>query len=174
MGEGGRIGPVDRFQRRWPVLGVPIAVIYKYVDDQATYLAVIVTYYALFAIFPLLLLATSILGFLLQGDPELQQRVLDSALSQFPVLGDHAGIVEASADSNADDEHDPEGATIAFERSQVEALARRLEEHLAELDAAAERLAAGTYGTCQRCGDQIPAGRLEARPAALTCVAGSP
>ena len=71
-----------------PVLGVPIAVIYKYVDDQATYLAVIVTYYALFAIFPLLLLATSILGFLLQGDPELQQRVLDSALSQFPVLGD--------------------------------------------------------------------------------------
>jgi membrane protein len=88
MGKGGRIGSVDRFQRRHRVLAVPIAVIYKYVDDQATYLAVIVTYYALFAIFPLLLLATSILGFLLQGDPELQQRVLDSALSQFPVLGD--------------------------------------------------------------------------------------
>jgi len=88
MSGDGRIGPVDRFQRRWPVLGVPIAVVYKYVDDQATYLAVIVTYYALFAVFPLLLLATSILGFLLQGDPDLQQRVLDSALSQFPVLGD--------------------------------------------------------------------------------------
>jgi YihY family inner membrane protein len=67
---------------------VPIAVVYKYIDDQATYLAVIVTYYALFAIFPLLLLATSILGFVLQGDPDLQQRVLDSALSQFPVIGD--------------------------------------------------------------------------------------
>ncbi len=88
MGEGGRIGPVDRFQRRWPVLGVPIAVVYKYVDDQATYLAVIVTYYALFAIFPLLLLGTSILGLLLQGNPDLQARVLDSALSQFPVIGD--------------------------------------------------------------------------------------
>jgi uncharacterized BrkB/YihY/UPF0761 family membrane protein len=88
MASAGRIGPVDRFQRRWAVLGVPIAVVYKYVDDQATYLAVIVTYYALFAIFPLLLLATSILGFLLQGDPELQARVLDSALSQFPVIGD--------------------------------------------------------------------------------------
>ena len=88
MAGGGRIGPVDRFQRRWPVLGVPIAVVYKYVDDQATYLAVIVTYYALFAIFPLLLLATSILGLLLQGNPELQARVLDSALSQFPVIGD--------------------------------------------------------------------------------------
>ncbi len=88
MGEGGRIGAVDRFQRRYPVLGVPIAVIYKYGDDQGTYLAVIVTYYALFAILPLLLLATTILGFVLQGDPELQQRVLESALSQFPVIGD--------------------------------------------------------------------------------------
>jgi uncharacterized BrkB/YihY/UPF0761 family membrane protein len=88
MASAGKVGPVDRFQRRWPVLGIPIAVVYKYVDDQATYLAVIVTYYALFATLPLLLLATSILGFLLQGDPELQARVLDSALSQFPVIGD--------------------------------------------------------------------------------------
>jgi YihY family inner membrane protein len=88
MAGSGRIGPVDRFQRRWPVFGVPIAVIYKYFDDQATYLAVIITYYALFAIFPLLLLGTSILGLLLQGNPDLQARVLDSALSQFPVIGD--------------------------------------------------------------------------------------
>ena len=88
MAGEGRIGRADRFQRRWPVLGVPIAVLYKYGDDQGTYLAVIVTYYALFAILPLLLLATTILGFVLQGDPELQQRVLDSALSQFPVIGD--------------------------------------------------------------------------------------
>src|SRR4051812_2046417 len=88
MARGGRIGPVDRFQRRVPVLGVPIAVVYKYGDDQATYLAVIVTYYALFALLPLLLLATSILGFVLQGNPDLQKQVLDSALGQFPVLGD--------------------------------------------------------------------------------------
>ena len=85
---GPRIGPVDRAQRRWSALGLPIAVVYKYVDDQATYLSVIVTYYALFAIFPLLLLGSTILGFVLQGDPELQQRVLDSALSQFPIIGD--------------------------------------------------------------------------------------
>ncbi len=88
MAGQGQVGRVDRFQRRWRVLGVPIAVVYKYVDDQATYLAVIVTYYALFAIFPLLLLGTSILGLLLQGNPDLQARVLDSALSQFPVIGD--------------------------------------------------------------------------------------
>ena len=45
--------------------------------------------------------------------------------------GDYRGFVEASQDTNADDEHDPEGATIAFERSQVGALVRQAEEHLA-------------------------------------------
>ena len=84
--------------------------------------------------------------------------------------GDYRGFVEASKDSNADDEHDPEGATIAFERSQVDALIRQAEAHLAEVDAAYERLAAGTYGTCTRCGEPIAAGRLEARPTATTCV----
>ena len=83
---------------------------------------------------------------------------------------DHTGHVEASLDSNADDEHDPEGATIAFERSQVEALVRQLEEHLAEIAAAQERLADGSYGRCERCGEAIPAARLEARPVARTCV----
>jgi len=101
MAGEGRIGPVDRAQRRWSVLGLPIAVVYKYVDDQATYLAVIVTYYALFAVFPLLLLATSILGFLLQGDSDLQQRVLDSALSQFPVIGDQFRRPEGLTGSTA-------------------------------------------------------------------------
>jgi uncharacterized BrkB/YihY/UPF0761 family membrane protein len=84
----GVVDGIDRFQRRRSALGVPIATLYKYADDQGTYLAVIVTYYALFAVLPLLLLATSILGFVLQGNPDLQARVLDSALSQFPVLGD--------------------------------------------------------------------------------------
>ncbi len=88
MTRDGRIGALDEAQRRRSALGLPIAVLYKYFDDQGTYLAVIITYYALFAILPLLLLATSILGFTLRGDPELQQRVLDSALNQFPIIGD--------------------------------------------------------------------------------------
>ena len=83
---------------------------------------------------------------------------------------DFGSIVEASRDSNADDEHDPEGSTIAFERSQVDALASQAERHLAEIDAALERLAGGVYGRCERCGRQIPADRLEARPTARTCV----
>ncbi len=80
-------------------------------------------------------------------------------------------VVAASKDTNADDEHDPEGATIAFERSQVGALVRQVRAHLAEIDAAQDRLAAGTYGVCERCGQPIAAARLEARPAARTCVA---
>ena len=84
--------------------------------------------------------------------------------------GDYRGFVEASKDTNADDEHDPEGATIAFERSQVGALVRQAEQHLAEVEAALERVAAGTYGGCAVCGRPIAAERLEVRPTATRCV----
>jgi DnaK suppressor protein len=84
--------------------------------------------------------------------------------------GDYRGFVEASRDTNADDEHDPEGATIAFERSQVGALVQQAEAHLVEIDAALARVADGTYGVCAVCGRPIPEGRLEVRPTATTCV----
>lgn len=83
---------------------------------------------------------------------------------------DYGAVVAASRDTNADDEHDPEGATIAFERSQVGALVRQARRHLEEVDAAERRLAAGTYGTCERCGEPIAEGRLEARPVARHCI----
>ena len=83
---------------------------------------------------------------------------------------DYDGVVAASRDTNADDEHDPEGATIAFERSQVGALAAQAREHLAEVDAALARLEAGGYGVCEGCGEPIAEERLEARPIARTCI----
>ncbi len=83
---------------------------------------------------------------------------------------DFGSIVEASADSNADDEHDPEGSTIAFERAQVVALIEQAEERLSEIKAAQARIADGSYGTCEVCGEPIVAARLEARPTARTCV----
>jgi DnaK suppressor protein len=83
---------------------------------------------------------------------------------------DLAGMVAASAGANADDEHDPEGATIAFERAQTAALLDRTEARIAGLDRALDRLAAGTYGVCERCGRPIGAERLAARPDALTCI----
>ena len=85
---------IDRFQRKHPVVGFPLAVIYKYVDDQGAYLSAIITYYAFIAIFPLMLMATSILGFVLDGNPRLRDRLLDSALSQFPIIGDQLGRPE--------------------------------------------------------------------------------
>ncbi len=84
--------------------------------------------------------------------------------------GDHDAVVAASLDTNADDEHDPEGATIAFERSQIGALIRQARLHLAEIDSSVARLDDETYGTCEVCGCVIPEARLEARPTARRCV----
>ena len=95
----------------------------------------------------------------------------DAATGRLTALRrDFSGMVDASRDSNADDEHDPEGSTIAFERQQVDTLVRQTEHHLAEVDAALARLDAGEYGVCERCGRPIPVARLEARPMARTCV----
>lgn len=83
---------------------------------------------------------------------------------------DFTSIVEASQLANTDDEHDPEGATIAFERSQVTALRASAEAHLVEIDLALQKLDDGTYGICDGCGQTIAPGRLDARPAARYCI----
>jgi DnaK suppressor protein len=81
-----------------------------------------------------------------------------------------ASFIEAADTANADDEHDPEGATIAFERQHVAAHIGHAREQLRQVDAALARIDAGTYGICADCGGQVPAGRLAARPAATRCV----
>jgi YihY family inner membrane protein len=78
---------VDRFQRRHPAAGFPVAVVYKYMDDDGHFLAALVTYYGFLALFPTLLLLATVLGLVLAGNPELQQQLLDSALAEFPVIG---------------------------------------------------------------------------------------
>jgi YihY family inner membrane protein len=82
---------VDDFQQRHPVVAVPLAVTYKFFDDQGNYLAATITYYAFVAIFPLLLIASSVLGLVLRGNPELRHQLLSSALSQFPIVGTQLG-----------------------------------------------------------------------------------
>lgn len=79
---------VDRFQRRHRWAGFPVAVVYKFFEDQGHYLAALITFYGFLSLFPLLLLLASVLGFVLQGNSDLQQRILDSTLSQFPIIGD--------------------------------------------------------------------------------------
>ncbi|MEE3850198.1 YihY/virulence factor BrkB family protein [Gordonia sp. LSe1-13] len=79
---------IDRFQTRHPKSGYPLAVAYKFFDDQGGYLAALITYYGFVSLFPLLLVFTSVLGFVLEDDPDLQERIVDSAMSQIPVVGD--------------------------------------------------------------------------------------
>jgi len=78
----------DRFQQRHAVLGFPLAVLQKFCNDQAGGKAALMAYYGLFALFPLLLLLTTLLGFALSDNPGLHDRLIDSALGNFPVIGD--------------------------------------------------------------------------------------
>jgi membrane protein len=82
------ISRADAYQRQHRWAGLPVAVLYKFADDQGTYLAAQITYYGFVALFPLLLLLATILGYALHGNQHLQRQVLDSALAQFPVIGD--------------------------------------------------------------------------------------
>ncbi len=84
----GMVSKLDEYQRRHRWLGLPIAVVYKFVDDLGGYLAALITYYGFLSLFPLLLIFSTVLGFLLPADPQLQQQLIDSALSQFPIIGD--------------------------------------------------------------------------------------
>jgi DnaK suppressor protein len=110
-------------------------------------------------------------------EPEAAQRQLESDREQTMLRvaeleREFAGIAASASggSSGGDDEHDPEGATVAFERQHVAALLEQARDHLAAIEAAARKLDAGTYGVCDVCGGQIGAERLAARPAALTCV----
>lgn len=86
------------------------------------------------------------------------------------LTGSYDELVAAAHLSNADDEHDSEGATIAAERSQLGSLVRAAQNRLVEIDAAVARLDGGTYGMCECCGRPIAVARLEARPVARTCI----
>ncbi|WP_210424428.1 YihY/virulence factor BrkB family protein [Gephyromycinifex aptenodytis] len=78
---------LDRVQRKHPALGAPLAVLYKFFDDQGVYLAAIIAFYAFISMFPMFLLLSTILGFALESDPGLREAILASAASQIPVIG---------------------------------------------------------------------------------------
>ena len=79
-------------------------------------------------------------------------------------------FLTARRDSPTDDEHDPEGPTLAFERSQSQAMLAQSRQHLTEIDAALGRLEIGTYGMCTTCHGEIALGRLQVRPQAALCI----
>ena len=102
------------------------------------------------------------------GRLEAQRRAAQDRLTALE--HELSGIVDAAAAANADDEHDPEGATIAYERQHVAALIGQARADLAAAGAALTRIAQGSYGRCETCGRPIGAGRLAARPAAAECI----
>lgn len=103
--EGGARMPVltrlDRFQRRHPVLGVPVAVGFKFLDDQGVYLSALIAFYAFFSIFPLFLLLSSILGFVLDNNPQVREAILATAMAQIPVIGTQIRAQELSGSFTA-------------------------------------------------------------------------
>jgi uncharacterized BrkB/YihY/UPF0761 family membrane protein len=87
-----RLHVFDVFQQRHPALGLPLAVVKKFGDDRGSNRAALIAYRAFFSLFPLLLLMTTMLGYLLADDPELRRSVVDSTLSQFPVIGEQLKV----------------------------------------------------------------------------------
>jgi DnaK suppressor protein len=109
-------------------------------------------------------------------DDRAARKILEAeraeTLQRLDALADEFnGIVAASMDANADDEHDPEGATIAFERERTAALRAQAVAHLSDLDQALMRVTSGTYGTCNICGQAIDVERLRALPVTESCTA---
>lgn len=84
----GPLRALDRFQQRHAPLAVPAAVVKKFGDDDGGDLAALIAYRAFFSLFPLLLVLTTVLGYVLEGNPDLRQEAVDSTLAQFPVIGD--------------------------------------------------------------------------------------
>jgi RNA polymerase-binding transcription factor DksA len=104
----------------------------------------------------------------LDGLVEDRRREVQARLAA--VQGQLSTIRAARSGANDDDEHDPEGATLSTEWSRAEGQRADAERELVELDAAHDRIAAGTYGVCASCGGPIPIERLRLLPAATLCV----
>jgi DnaK suppressor protein len=100
----------------------------------------------------------------LEADRERTGMLVDT------VIDEMGAFVSARRDTATDDEHDPEGPTLAFERSQSSAILGSSQQHLNEIDAALQRMDEGRYGLCTSCGAGIALGRLQVRPQAALCI----
>ena len=103
-------------------------------------------------------------------ETRLEQELAEAGRRIEALLEDRSRVIAAAESSNVDDEHDPEGATIAFEREQLAALIARAETTRQEVQDALDRVADGSFGICAVCDRPIDPARLDARPWASTCV----
>jgi RNA polymerase-binding transcription factor DksA len=100
----------------------------------------------------------------------LEERRQRAVRRRDALRSDFDDIVDRSSDASRDDEHDPEGATIGFERAQVAALVSAAEQELVDVDRAVERVRSGIHDRCEICAGEVPAVRLRALPATRRCV----
>jgi len=91
-------------------------------------------------------------------------------LSRIAALNQELDDIMSAGHENGDDEHDPEGATIAFERARTISLLQEARTHLSDIEDARQRVDSGTYGSCERCQADISPPRLAARPSSRTCI----
>jgi DnaK suppressor protein len=101
----------------------------------------------------------------LAAERERTQARLDALRRDFDAV-----VSSSASPAGADDEHDPEGSSTAFERQHLAALLDQATGHLADIAGAMRRVEDGSYGACERCGEPIGPGRLAARPAAVRCI----
>lgn len=107
--------------------------------------------------------AGDLLGALRRSRAEAEARVAEFEATT-------AALAQARGDADSDDEHDPEGSTVAWDRAVSAATADAARELLADIDAAIARVADGWDGRCLGCGRAIPVERLAVRPQADRCV----
>lgn len=102
---------------------------------------------------------------------ERLEAIRDDALALADRLqSDMEAVAAARESANVDDEHDPEGSTIAYERSQLDAIRRSALERASDARAALGRIGDGSFGRCERCAARIGDARLQARPTARLCI----
>ncbi len=100
----------------------------------------------------------------LMGDREQTSHLIEASEDEM------GAYTYARQDAPTDDEHDPEGPTLAFERSQASAILGQSQRHLSDIDSALLRIDEGVYGLCTVCSGPIAIGRLQARPQAALCI----
>lgn len=101
----------------------------------------------------------------------LQKTQIEASNRVYALANEFEAIIEASTSANLDDEHDPEGPTVGFERARVAALRRDAIAAQTAIDFAMNKITDGRYGICESCTDVISPARLDALPTARLCIA---
>ncbi|RJQ33310.1 hypothetical protein C4568_04840 [Candidatus Parcubacteria bacterium] len=107
----------------------------------------------------------------LRGALEAEKDAVEEELASHGRQQSDTGDWQGSSAGFEGEEADPNDVADQIEELGINtALVEELEQRHKDIEEALEKMDNGTYGTCEECGEEIPADRLEANPAARTCV----